>query len=455
MLRVHFSLLFAACFFSSVSLAATINVPADQPTIQAGVNAAAAGDLVLLAPGLYFGDGNRDIDFGGKDLVVMSRDDDYTTCIIDCQGYNGNEHRGFLFQSGESPAARVQGLTITGGWTDYGDGLLNQDGGGGLLCIGGASPTIVRCRFTDCGSASGGGAIAAGNANLNVVDCWIDHCYSDYNGGAIYAGSGQTAMISGCTIVENGFMGINLGSNTATVHDCVIAGHVGWGISLYRGASVFNSTIANNGSGIDFQVAGTIQNCLIAFNDVAFGDYLAFYLSLSEASMVYTDVFGNDELSGYLDYQFTPGTNGNIAADPLFCDPGNWDYHLAPDSPCLDTFSGTMGARGVGACPAVSPVPDTPATVGRGLTGNYPNPFNPRTTIGYVLDREAAVTLQVFDVAGRRLATLVEGVVMEAGSHQTEWDGLDHTGRQAPAGVYFCVLETDQGRESRPMVMIK
>jgi hypothetical protein len=98
----------------STSPAATIRVPADQPTIQAGIDAAAEGDTVLVADGTYTGDGNRDIDFTGKAIVVKSENGP-ENCVIDCQGSVDDPHRGFIFQNGEVHTSILQGFTITNG----------------------------------------------------------------------------------------------------------------------------------------------------------------------------------------------------------------------------------------------------------------------------------------------------------------------------------------------------
>jgi len=58
----------------------------DAPTIQAGIDSATTGDEVVLANGVFTGDGNRDMDTGGKAVVVRSESGDPDSCIIDCQG---------------------------------------------------------------------------------------------------------------------------------------------------------------------------------------------------------------------------------------------------------------------------------------------------------------------------------------------------------------------------------
>jgi hypothetical protein len=110
-----FSVLLALIVLCSTSVfGATIRVPTDYPTIQAGIDAAAGGDIVIVADGTFVGSGNKDLDFNGKAITVKSENGP-ENCIIDCQG-NG---RGFYFHSGETQSSVLSGFTITNGSADY------------------------------------------------------------------------------------------------------------------------------------------------------------------------------------------------------------------------------------------------------------------------------------------------------------------------------------------------
>ena len=88
------------------------------------------------------------------------------------------------------------------------------------------------------------------------------------------------------------------------------------------------------------------------------------------------------------------------------------------------------------------------------LGQNVPNPFNPRTTIEYVVDHDAMVSIEIFDAAGRMVARLDEGA-RSGGTYRAEWDGRDTTGAAAASGVYFYRLAGVRGAETRKMVLLK
>ena len=88
------------------------------------------------------------------------------------------------------------------------------------------------------------------------------------------------------------------------------------------------------------------------------------------------------------------------------------------------------------------------------LRQNYPNPFNPATTITYELPLTGQVDITVYDLMGREIVKLTHGVV-EAGYHQTVWNGRDGSGRSVPSGVYFLRLLTPAYSKSIKMVVLK
>lgn len=88
------------------------------------------------------------------------------------------------------------------------------------------------------------------------------------------------------------------------------------------------------------------------------------------------------------------------------------------------------------------------------LSQNVPNPFNPETAIDFSLDHEQHVTLSIFDVSGRLMATLVDGV-LPGGAHRARWNGRDDRGAATPSGVYFVRLKARDRSITRKAVQLK
>jgi hypothetical protein len=83
------------------------------------------------------------------------------------------------------------------------------------------------------------------------------------------------------------------------------------------------------------------------------------------------------------------------------------------------------------------------------LNQNYPNPFNPRTTIAFSLKENSLVTLKVFDILGREVAVLVNGV-LTAGNHQVQFDG-----NRLESGVYFYEIRAGNFRDVKKLILTK
>ena len=88
------------------------------------------------------------------------------------------------------------------------------------------------------------------------------------------------------------------------------------------------------------------------------------------------------------------------------------------------------------------------------LEPNYPNPFNPSTTIAFSVAAPGRVTLRVYDVSGRLVRTLLDGT-MPAGRHEARWDGRTDRGAAAASGVYFCRLATPLSTKTQRIVLLR
>jgi len=105
--------------------------------------------------------------------------------------------------------------------------------------------------------------------------------------------------------------------------------------------------------------------------------------------------------------------------------------------------------------PDPMPVISRPLPVRLVLHQNRPNPFNPRTRIRFDLPREQAVSLRVYDPSGRLVRTLLDRVPLPAGYHEYTWNGRDNRGGRVGSGLYFYLLDSQEGRLTGKMTMIK
>jgi len=101
---------------------------------------------------------------------------------------------------------------------------------------------------------------------------------------------------------------------------------------------------------------------------------------------------------------------------------------------------------------SLSAAPESPPAVR--LVGNHPNPFNPTTTISFAVEHEQRVTISVFDVEGRRVATIANQI-FDAGIHSVKWTGRDDAGRTVPSGTYLVQMETGDGAEVGKISLVR
>jgi predicted outer membrane repeat protein len=310
------------------SLQTFITVKADQtgdyPTIQAAIDAAGNGDVILLYPGTYTGAGNRDIDFKGKRITIRSTNPDdwsvVSATMIDCQGSQSNQHRGFYFHTSETNQSILAGITMTNGY-------LYNTGSGGAICCRIASPTITRCKFISNYCRSGGGAIYGNDASFPVIsNCQFINNTSGSHGGAIASAGPCTIMIKNSIFTGNSAPrgGGVLSSNSVVIANCT-----------------FNQNTATIRGGGLFLTSGNpiVTNCIFWGDTSPLGPEIG--MLGANLTITYSDVQGGSS-AVYCDSSTLNWGSGNITpSDPGFVSPGSpsYDYHLSANlpSPCINT----------------------------------------------------------------------------------------------------------------------
>lgn len=85
----------------------------------------------------------------------------------------------------------------------------------------------------------------------------------------------------------------------------------------------------------------------------------------------------------------------------------------------------------------------------------FPNPFNPQTTIAFILARKANVNLHIFDMSGRLVRELVGGETYDHGRQEIVWNGRDESGLKVASGIYFYRLDVGSYSETKRLVLVK
>ena len=353
----------AAVLLAPGSLQATIiEVPADQPTIQAGIAAAAAGDTVLLAPGVFTGAGNTDLAFGGKDIVLQGAAAPDSSAI-DCAGANS----GFYFNDGETAAARIERLTI-------------KNANGYAIHLYQASASLKAIRVFDCAHGVAfhtstsfvdgllcvrtGDALSAYAAVLDATDVTV---LQGQSSAAVTVSSGAQLVLDGLTVIDShAHYGIvecsaDLTLRNAYIEGCTISPDLPQSVILCRGGASADlqwiTLVDNQGQGIQTEYGPSLlaRNVTIVGQEkdgfhlrgtatadisqaiVVFSGHLGLR---SEAgcslSLACSDFYAN-ELGDFGGSTSDPtGTNGMIKADPMFCQLGGPEAPptLSVNSPC-------------------------------------------------------------------------------------------------------------------------
>jgi nitrous oxidase accessory protein NosD len=344
-----------------------IHVPADQPTIQAGIDASVNGDTVLVSAGTY----EENIKFNGKAITVRSQSGPAVT-IID----GGQKDSVVTFSSAEGRNSILSGFTLENG--------ANSSGAG--ISVYSASPTISGNVITFNNACASGAGIYADTSGLhiqnNIVSTNVQTCYGGLGGAGISILGGSDIQISGNVISDNIYNtpsggGISLwGTGSASVNNNMISNNYGGGLfitgitagsgiivqnlivgnqygqGLYWstppfvvvGNTIANNSVGNYGTASEIY-ASTINNQLTLENNllIATGNWPAFscdsYDPGNPAVFSNNDVFSAEAFAYAGPCPDLTGTSGNVSGDPFFVSLLSNNYHLQPASPVVDAGS--------------------------------------------------------------------------------------------------------------------
>lgn len=414
---------------------ATIEVPAGQPTIQAGIDAAKDGDTVVVAPGSY----QENIDFKGKAITLKSSGGAAATII------DGSQAGAVVtFQSGEWLTSVLDGFTVRNGNT-----TLSGSGLGGGISATDSSPTIrnnsvvsnrgcygagigaqygapliqgnlISGNTQSCSSSYGGGGVyLATGTGAQVIGNTITGNRMDNSGGGIYATSQARLLISGNLIRGNGSSqatGVTSGggialtgcTETLLVQNVIADNLAANGSAIYNGGwsswSLVNNTISDTVNPGGTLVAGDASQATVV-NNIFYASTPLTLLDSACLNGVSPAGFSHNLVwapagSSYANSCFDPnGANGNLAADPKLSGPAFGFFGLTPGSPAID--AGDSGAAALpatdlaGAARVIAGLPQGTALVDLGAY-EY-DPGQPRATLsgGMPVTREPAATFTV------------------------------------------------------------
>ncbi len=317
--------------------AAVRTVPNQYGSIQGAIDAAQNGDIVVVDRGTY----GEAIDFKGKNIVVRSTDpNDPATVAATIIAFTKDVPRGTVatgsavtFSKDEGPGAVLAGFTITGGYgtSMYAPTTQQSFWGAGIYCYQ-ASPTITRNVLTGNNGPGGvqvdgvtrycyGGGIACMYSRAIVVRNVIQG-NSAYYGGGIYVNYGNPRIADNL-----------IHDNSATV---------GGGVVMHYGGNLTNNTIARNsastGGGVYLVASPSsgvyrVTSNIISHARSGGGIYLG--APSAGGQIAFNDVWNN---AGGSDLAWSKDNNsaGNISVDPLFVSLATADFHLQPESPCIN-----------------------------------------------------------------------------------------------------------------------
>ncbi len=373
--------------------------------------------------------------------------------------------------------------------------------GGGLTFWGNSFPYLARNIISgNIAVVNAGGGITFYNSHPILVDNVIkDNTSMNSAGGGVYYHN-STIHMTGNIIMNNS------------------AADYGGGVCSWSGCApqIVNNLISNNtavygGGFYSFNASiPVLTNCTITNNFAEYGGGI-YTSDCTDLALKNSILWGNEALNGnqiYLDFYSNayvsyscvedgyqsfagPGSEGFdpndyrfcTESDPLFSEPstgtGNLFYANVPgwrfnsQSPCYETGDPIMtdlflpsydvlgnnrvfGSRiDMGALEYDGePSGNNPVAIAEKQLSNYPNPFNPSTTISFGIPVQQQISLKIYNSRGQLVKSLVNKQ-LNPGNYKIPWNGTNDNAEYISAGIYFSVLKTDKGQQTSKMLLLK
>ena len=310
-------------------------------SIQAAVNAAQPGEIVLLANGVYRGEGNRDIDFRGKRLSLFSISGNPVDCVIDCE----RSGRALLVDFPGGAVIKVHGISFENALSEHGAGVLGfrstltftvcdfvnnyaQDGSGGAIHLEGCQASFKSCNFYNNAAKQRGGVIYATDSITDFSRCAL--AGNEARDGAAAAFTSEEAfpersrhMLSACLFAWN---------KARNAGGAILGSDAHINISQ---STISHNTAGKNGAAITCQRTTTLSMHSSIFAFCSGGELIdCDGADVLIKEMRCCDVFGIKDGNYRECIKVESGRLGNFEADPLFVNPDKDDFRLTKDSPC-------------------------------------------------------------------------------------------------------------------------
>ena len=407
-----------------------IEVPQDYATINEAIDVAEPGFTIIVDDGTY----NESINFDGKDITLESKYGN-ENCIITPPG----GEPAIILENGETSQAILNGFTITEATVPA---IIIQDAspvirnnsivynemeewyqnGAGIYC-GNSSSNIMNNIISFNSGGYLGGGICLSNWNGELTNNEIHHNETN-------AGYGMDKGSGICILNSTGLIEVNLIYENQSNYQAAAVGCDSSEVNIF-----WNKITNNQNDGI--KISGNIGP-VINNNDIYDNEDYDLRIKLY-----------NSEITIDAQYNYWGETTTEEMATLPF--PSNitaiYDF-LDDDELAFVDYNNWLNS------PVVVENESIQSSISNLQLSNFPNPFNPTTTISFSIPEESHAELSIFNIKGQRVKQLINDQ-LSTGEHSVVWDGRDENNKPVGSGVYFYKLKAGGFREVRKMILLK